>query len=392
MAVLNPLYAVFPGLLFILALPLMGFAVVTSVLAFSTLSIRAIIVYIEMGMAFIHNFLFSSNHKSTPYHPITRAHPHSPLTAVRLSSGGTGGHGPAFAHHAQVVPVLQHQHQHQHPHQHQQAYAQPHAAGQARQPRRKKRRSSTSVSDQGPSMTIPLGATTPGAVGGGGGPGGGTNALNLDRDFEGMGGWRYPDAPEDDRTWSSFNSRLELPALALGERTRTKRNHNRSLTSGSLPTPYLRRSGSRSGQGSFVFGSTASGAMSPGNNMPLRTPPIVATSSSTLATPRRSHSPEEYFSLQHHHHHQHHPDSSSAGISRSFPYGFTYPPTGADSGGKARSEGGGEEFTVVFVNVFWLCRRRRRPWRERIEVVFKGIWGWLMICGTDGGFHYAPMA
>ncbi|MCJ1480748.1 hypothetical protein MMC06_000903 [Schaereria dolodes] len=58
----------------------------------------------------------------------------------------------------------------------------------------------------------------------------------TDRDFEGVGGWRFP-GPDDaeDVLWTSMNSRLELPAT-VGER---QRKHQRSHTSGSLATAPL---------------------------------------------------------------------------------------------------------------------------------------------------------
>ncbi len=59
----------------------------------------------------------------------------------------------------------------------------------------------------------------------------GIYGRGIERDFEGVGGWKS-DSDDDDVPWSSINSRLELPAL-VDER---KRNHRRSLTSGSLAT------------------------------------------------------------------------------------------------------------------------------------------------------------
>lgn len=52
------------------------------------------------------------------------------------------------------------------------------------------------------------------------------------RDFEGVGGWRFPGPDEEDTQWTLLNSRLELPAAP--ER---KRRHRRSLTSSSVPLP-----------------------------------------------------------------------------------------------------------------------------------------------------------
>lgn len=65
----------------------------------------------------------------------------------------------------------------------------------------------------------------------------------VERDFEGVGGWRVPGSDDDDVLWTSMNSRLELPALP-DER---KRHHQRSLTSGSMTSrPLITRSSMRS--------------------------------------------------------------------------------------------------------------------------------------------------
>lgn len=57
----------------------------------------------------------------------------------------------------------------------------------------------------------------------------------VERDFEGVGGWRVPSSDDDDILWTSMNSRLELPSI-VDER---KRNHHRSLTSTGLSSTSL---------------------------------------------------------------------------------------------------------------------------------------------------------
>lgn len=81
----------------------------------------------------------------------------------------------------------------------------------------------------------------------------------IERDFEGVGGWRIPGSDDDDVLWTSMNSRLELPAI-VDER---KHNHHRSLTSGSLSTvSLLTSSRPRS------FARTPSSTHAPGNTSP----------------------------------------------------------------------------------------------------------------------------
>lgn len=62
---------------------------------------------------------------------------------------------------------------------------------------------------------------------------------SLTRDFEGVGGWRFPgpnDADED--SWTGMNARLEIPITASvatnGDSIEKRTNHKRSMTSGAL--------------------------------------------------------------------------------------------------------------------------------------------------------------
>lgn len=60
----------------------------------------------------------------------------------------------------------------------------------------------------------------------------GAPGTPVNRDFEGVGGWRYPADHDDQSLWMNMNSRLEL-TRAFG------RHHRRSTTGGSLHTPAL---------------------------------------------------------------------------------------------------------------------------------------------------------
>lgn len=63
------------------------------------------------------------------------------------------------------------------------------------------------------------------------------SGIGIDRDFEGVGGWKDQGSRDDDDcSWASMNSRLELPAIS------TARHHRRSLTFGSVgSTPWTTR-------------------------------------------------------------------------------------------------------------------------------------------------------
>ena len=238
-----------PFLLFI-SIPLAIFAAWTTTFAFSTLFLRALIVYAELAAVLIQN-LFS------PQSPSYRT-----STFLKPSK-------------------------------------QPPDSDPANPPRRRSvRRSSTATSASsntggGGGCATPKAPETSGfGIYGSEGP---------TRDFEGVGGWRIisscsggnnnnngnggdgdddggEDAADDaeDLLWTNMNSRLELPTMSMmtaGAEGRQHRNHRRSRTAGSLTSLPLPSSIS---------------------------PPTTTTNSSRARTPTsvyhgRSTSPQEYF-------------------------------------------------------------------------------------------------
>lgn len=84
----------------------------------------------------------------------------------------------------------------------------------------------------------------------------------MERDFEGIGGWRVPGSDDDDILWTSMNSRLELPAI-VDNNNRKKRHHHhqRSLTSGSSVSsrPLITRSSTRSLRKTFPIAAHTTG-------------------------------------------------------------------------------------------------------------------------------------
>lgn len=57
-------------------------------------------------------------------------------------------------------------------------------------------------------------------------------SIGMDRDFEGVGGWRLNGKnPADDEAWAQLNSRLELPL------DQQRRHHRRSPSGGGAITP-----------------------------------------------------------------------------------------------------------------------------------------------------------
>ncbi|KAL8929176.1 MAG: hypothetical protein Q9208_001259 [Pyrenodesmia sp. 3 TL-2023] len=57
------------------------------------------------------------------------------------------------------------------------------------------------------------------------------SAGSMQRDFEGVGGWRIPNTEGEDILWTSMNARLELPAFGEGPH----RHHRRAITSSGTP-------------------------------------------------------------------------------------------------------------------------------------------------------------
>ena len=150
-----------PILLFV-SIPLSLFAALTTTLAFSTLFLRALLVYAELGAVLVQNQFINqrANEKNLAFERATAA-----ATEGRSASRSSAGSG----------------------------------------------------------------STTPSAPDTGLGI---YSGSGVERDFEGVGGWRTED---EDAIWMSLNSRLELPGMVDAPR----RNHHRSRTSGSLATVSL---------------------------------------------------------------------------------------------------------------------------------------------------------
>ncbi|KAI9885740.1 MAG: hypothetical protein M1823_002461 [Watsoniomyces obsoletus] len=164
------------GTLLCLSIPLALFALFTSTIAISALLVRVMLVYIELGGALVHSYLFTKK-------PIKRRS----SRRKNLSNADTEAQ------------------------------------------RRRRQRSVSHGSSQGlstPSLELRESEGGLAVAAGQVGPPGSV------RDFEGVGGWRFSGPEEEDTQWTLLNSRLELPAAP--ER---KRRHRRSLTSGSAPFP-----------------------------------------------------------------------------------------------------------------------------------------------------------
>ncbi|KAI9842852.1 MAG: hypothetical protein M1837_006873 [Sclerophora amabilis] len=186
--------ALLPPILLFLSIPFIALAVFTSAIAFSTLFLRALLLYIDLAVVILHNYFFHGS----PNHPSTI--PPS-YTALRRTSSRPESSGKLTSRQYQRRSTTS-------------------ASPARRHSKQSQRRLSTPNNSFG-SLTPtfpPDSGSTPHAD------------VSMTRDFEGVGGWRLTGPTEEDKIWTSMNSRLELPAAP--ER---KRRHRRSRTSGSEP-------------------------------------------------------------------------------------------------------------------------------------------------------------
>lgn len=171
MVLINYTYTLLLPFIVISSIPLAFFATITTTFAFTILFLRVLVVYVELAIAVI------------PYYLLGIAAPKQHLTRTK-----------SFTNAPSTVPT-----------------------------RRRKRRSSGSGASCG-SLT-PVASDVNFGL---------NQSIGPQRDFEGVGGWRLDVPSEDDWLWTSFHSRLELPADH-------GRRHRRSLTSGSMPGERIRK-------------------------------------------------------------------------------------------------------------------------------------------------------
>jgi hypothetical protein len=168
MGLLNPVYALIVPFLFIFTIPLAIFAGITTTLAFTVLIFRVLIVYLDLALAVIPQYFIGRRPRHLQY--VSK----SPSMASLRSS-----------------PILG-----------------PSSSSSSR--RRRRRPSSASIGSVG--TITPVSESGMGLM----------PSVGMDRDFEGVGGWRLG----DDEVWTTINSRLELPDR------QHNRHHHRSSSGG----------------------------------------------------------------------------------------------------------------------------------------------------------------
>ncbi|KAI3400662.1 hypothetical protein diail_2374 [Diaporthe ilicicola] len=212
MAILNPVYVLIVPFLFVVTVPLAILAGITTTFAFSVLMFRVAVVYVDIAVNMVPQYLTGRR-----VYPFPRGYANALLNTTEPSSNlppspvGSGSSSPVTS----------------------------------RQVARHHRRRRTS----GASLQS-VGSITPvddhGGAGGNGnsglfGAGSKRNSfmmipsIGMDRDFEGVGGWRLGGGrnPEDDDddAWTHINSRLELPL------DYQRKHHQRSPSGGGSTTP-----------------------------------------------------------------------------------------------------------------------------------------------------------
>ncbi|KAL9064379.1 MAG: hypothetical protein Q9157_007846, partial [Trypethelium eluteriae] len=166
MAIVNPLHIAASVLFFILAVPLTLFALFTTTLALSTLLLRVSIVYVELGAALLHSWLFvdAASPSETLHHG---PHPASPTTQSRsLPSRRTSLSRPSSSHDASTIttalsiPTS--------------TTSSPTTTNRSQPPLRPKSGSSASLA---------------------------LTSLDPTRDYEGVGGWRIAGSGDEEALW-----------------------------------------------------------------------------------------------------------------------------------------------------------------------------------------------
>lgn len=175
----NPVYAVTPFILLSVSIPLAIFAVLTTSIAVSLLSFRALAVYCRLAIAIVGAWVSPSPSKPV----LLRGSSLLPSSARQSPTG-------QLQHHRRTSTAST-------------ASSQDTALYSAHTSRLLKYKNN--------SLTALIGTS------------------ELTRDFEGVGGWRVPGDDDEEALWMGINSRLQLPA-----ETPTRR-HARSLTGGASP-------------------------------------------------------------------------------------------------------------------------------------------------------------
>ncbi|KAK4165225.1 hypothetical protein QBC43DRAFT_316293 [Cladorrhinum sp. PSN259] len=231
MALINPVHGLVVPFLCIFTIPLAIFAGITSALAFSVLMLRVAAVYLDIALALVPQYFKGKSQQGLPSggkHRRSRSDGWKTPSSPPGSAGSYSGYSTpspitrfpettGYLNSGYISPA--------HHHRRKSSYGFGFALSQ------KHRRSSSQVSTGSVGTITPIhegevsNDITPAAP-----------SIGLDRDFEGIGGWRLDDGNDDGADWANINSRLELPL----ERSPFSRHSQRSQSVG----PFIPSEGS----------------------------------------------------------------------------------------------------------------------------------------------------
>lgn len=246
MAFLNPVHGLVVPFLCLFTFPMAIFAGITSALAFSLLMFRVAIVYVDIVMAFIPNFIKGRHYNNSLTESeltYSRRLSSSSRGSYARSRRGSGENSPPVV----VSPSPYHQNGDE---SHQKSPLRRKTGFGFGAIRRSRRSSLASISPTITSIREDSEMVPPLPESGGLAP-----SVGIERDFEGVGGWRLNDDNDDDG-WENINSRLELPMERysnFGGRSHTLSHQSHSA--GSLQSLEAGRMRSTSRKGTLRNGS-----------------------------------------------------------------------------------------------------------------------------------------
>ncbi|KAK3352366.1 hypothetical protein B0T25DRAFT_184197 [Lasiosphaeria hispida] len=225
MTLLNPIHGLVVPFLCVFTIPLAIFAGITTTLAFSVLMFRVAVVYLDIALALIPQyFTRRSKHHLFP----NSAHQHRPSRdglKTPISPSSSVGSGSGYSTPSSQSPYHSENRYltsgHRSPHRRKSSYG---FGAALRHSRRSSQASLASIGTITPihEDDVPPSVSESGLI----------PSVGVDRDFEGIGGWRLDNGNDaEDSQWSKINSRLELPLERF-----SARHHQRSQSVGP-PTP-----------------------------------------------------------------------------------------------------------------------------------------------------------
>ncbi|KAK5653876.1 hypothetical protein OQA88_7800 [Cercophora sp. LCS_1] len=221
MALLNPVHGLVVPFLCVFTVPLAIFAGITSALAFSVLMFRVAAVYVDIALGMIPQYFTGRSKSQMLPDEFHRRRQSRDGFKTPISPAGSVGSSSDYSTPTGASPFR-----------HGSGYKSPatrrrkSSYGFGAALRHSSRSSQVSLGSRGTITPInedEVAEINETFV---------TPSSGMDRDFEGVGGWRLDDQ-DDDGNWTNINSRLELPVETRGSQSRASRHsHQRSQSLG----------------------------------------------------------------------------------------------------------------------------------------------------------------